>query len=114
MTLLLTGAQLYLFLGSYLALVVICWAIGALGRYQQGYECGWTAAGAAQPPCPRCMAAAEADTLTFPALDADTIAQALTIMGGHAPPARPPWPAQPAAVLRGRVVDVEITPAVYR
>jgi hypothetical protein len=102
-TLILAGQQLDLFLGCMTALVLLGFALGACGRYGQGYEQGW--ADAARPrSCRRCRAAELADTQVAAAIDLDMLEAALEIVERQQAQA---WAADP--VLRGRLLELEIT-----
>ncbi len=103
MTLILSGGQLDLFLGCMLVLVLTGFALGACGRYGQGYERGW--ADAARPrPCRRCRAAQLADTEVARAIDLDLLEAALEIVERQQEQV---WAADP--VLRGRLLELEIS-----
>ena len=103
MTLILGAGQLDLFLGCMMVLVLLGFALGACGRYGQGYERGWADAARPARPCRRCRAAQLADTVQDRALDMDLLEAALEIVWRQQEAA---WAGDP--VLRGRLLELEI------
>ena len=103
MTLILGGGQLDLFLGCILVLVLLGFALGACGRYGQGYERGWADAARPARPCRRCRAAQLADTVHDQALNMDLLEAALEIVERQQEQI---WASDP--VLRGRLLELEI------
>ncbi len=102
MILMLQGAQLWLFAAMVCGLIVVFWAIGAVGRSQRSWEEGLAAALPCQRPHLE-VPAAEPETVVYGPVPLDMLQEAIVIVERAQAAA---WQHDP--VLSGRLAAMEI------